>query len=42
MNSVEMWRIYFDDIFWPVTSGHNDTDTSMLQPGSIYSMPVWW
>ena len=33
MNSIEMRRISFDDIFSHVTFGHIDTDTSMLQPG---------
>ena len=30
MNSIEMQRIYFDDIFSHITFGHNDTDTTML------------
>ena len=33
MNSIEMQRIYFDNIFSQVTFGHNETDTSLLQPG---------
>ena len=33
MNSIEMQRIYFDDIFSHITFDHDDTDTSMLQPG---------
>ena len=33
MNSIEMRRISFDDIFSNVTFGHIDIDTSMLQPG---------
>ena len=32
MNSKEIQKIYFDDAFSHVTFGHNDTDTSMLQP----------
>ena len=30
MTSIEMQKIYFDDIFSHVTFGHNVTDTSML------------
>ena len=33
MNSTEMRRISFDEIFSHITFGHIDTDTSMLQPG---------
>ena len=30
MNSIEMQKIYFDDIFSHVTFGHNDIDTSVI------------
>ena len=30
MNSIEMQKIYFDDIFSHVTFGHTDTDTSVI------------
>ena len=30
MNSIEMQKIYFDDILSHVTFGYNVTDTSML------------
>ena len=30
MTSIEMQKIYFDDMFSHVTFGHNNTDTSML------------
>ena len=33
MNSIEMERISFDDIFSNITFGYIDTDTYMLQPG---------
>ena len=33
MNSIEMQKIYFDDIFSHVTFDHNDNDISMLWPG---------
>ena len=39
MNSIEMRRISFDDIFSRVTFGHIDTDTSVTAR-QIYSMPV--
>ena len=46
MNSIEMQKIYFDDIFSHLTFGRNDTDTSMLQPGRyiacLYDDDKWY
>ena len=39
MNSFEMQRIYFDDIFSHITFGHNDTDASVIARW-IHRMPV--
>ena len=33
MNTIEMERISFDDVFSDITFGYIDTDTYMLQPG---------
>ena len=46
MNSIEMQKIYFDDILSHVTFGHNVTDTSMLQPSRyiacLYDDDKWY
>ena len=46
MTSIEMQKIYFDDMFSHVTFGHNNTDTSMLQPGRyiacLYDNDKWY